>query len=185
MMRSCWIVGPFVCGVLALGCGGSETGPAKAPTASVSSATARAPLTPKQDQALEQAQEQVGGTGLGIDDAILRLCPEVRPPQFDFDSAKVKQQFRDALSGLATCMTRGNLQGKDVLLIGHADPRGEEDYNMALGGRRAESVRTALQSLGVEQRHLDVSSRGAQDAKGTDETTWSKDRRVDIKLKVN
>ena len=185
MMRSWWMVGLAVCGAIALGCGGSDKAPAKAPTAAIGSAKPRAPLTPSQDQALDQAHEQVGGTGLGIDDAILRLCPEVRPPQFDFDSSKVKQQFRDALTGLATCMTQGNLQGKSVLLIGHADPRGEEDYNMALGGRRADSVRTALQSLGVQPARLDMSSRGALDAKGTDEATWSKDRRVDIKLKVN
>jgi peptidoglycan-associated lipoprotein len=185
MTRSSLILGTFVSVLVALGCGGSDKPAVKAPTAAVGSSAARAPLTPKQDQALDQAHEQVGGTGLGIDDAILRLCPDVRPPQFDYDSSKVKQQFRDALTGLATCMTRGNLQGKEVLLIGHADPRGEEDYNMALGGRRAESVRSALQSLGVEQKRLDMSSRGALDAKGTDEPTWSKDRRVDIKLKMN
>jgi peptidoglycan-associated lipoprotein len=82
-------------------------------------------------------------------------------------------------------MNDGALKGRSLLMVGHADPRGEEDYNMALGGRRAESVRGAMESLGVDKGRMDVSSRGELEATGVDEESWAKDRRVDIKLKAN
>lgn len=143
------------------------------------------PLSAPQQSALDEAQEEVGATGLGIQDEILRLCPGVKPPRFSYDSAQVKQQFRNTLVALADCMKEGGIKGRDLLLVGHADPRGEEDYNMALGGRRAESVRGALHSLGVDKSRMDVSSRGELEATGSDTESWAKDRRVDIKLKVN
>ena len=142
-------------------------------------------MTAPQTQALDNAEKETGATGLGIEDEILRLCPNVKPPRFGYDSAAVKQEFRNTLVALAECMNDGALKGKELLLIGHADPRGEEDYNMALGGRRAESVRGALTSLGVAESRMDVSSRGELEATGTDEAGYAKDRRVDIKLKVN
>lgn len=61
-------------------------------------------------------------------------------------------------------------------------PRGEEDYNLALGGRRANSVRDAMRELGVASGRFQLTSRGDLDAKGTDEATWAEDRRVDVKL---
>jgi peptidoglycan-associated lipoprotein len=142
------------------------------------------PLSPVQESAVSDAQVETGATGLHIDDEILRLCPEVNPPRFDFDSSKVKTQFRDTMVDLARCMNNGPMRGRSVLLVGHADPRGEEDYNLSLGGRRAEAVRNALTSLGVQEVRVDVSSRGALDATGRNETTWAQDRRVDIRLKI-
>ena len=142
-------------------------------------------LSPTQQGAIDHAEQETGATGLGIDEEILQLCPAVRPPKFGYDSAKVKEEFRNTLVALADCMKEGGLKGRSLLMIGHADPRGEDDYNMALGGRRADSVRDAMQSLGVDRSRMDVSSRGELEATGTDEQGWAKDRRVDIKLKAN
>ncbi|HNS98600.1 MAG TPA: OmpA family protein [Polyangiaceae bacterium] len=142
-------------------------------------------VSPVQQAAIDDAEKETGGTGLGIDDEILRLCPAVRPPKFGYDSARVKDEFRNTLVALAQCMNDGALKGRSLLMVGHADPRGEEDYNMALGGRRAESVRGAMESLGVDKGRMDVSSRGELEATGVDEESWAKDRRVDIKLKAN
>lgn len=157
----------------------------KTPTAPVEETGPAEPLTAPQQAAIDDAQEETGGTGLGIQDEILKLCPAVRPPRFSYDSAQVQREFRNTMVALADCMKEGGLKGKELLLVGHADPRGEEDYNMSLGGRRAESVRTALNSLGVEKNRMDVSSRGELEATGTDTESWAKDRRVDIKLKVD
>jgi peptidoglycan-associated lipoprotein len=89
------------------------------------------------------------------------------------------------LDQLATCMMTGALKGKAVSLIGRADPRGTEEYNLSLGSRRSGSVSTYLEHLGVQQVQLAVTTRGALDATGTDEAGWSKDRRVDVLLKVD
>ena len=86
------------------------------------------------------------------------------------------------LEQLATCMTTGPLKGKNVRLIGRADPRGTEQYNLALGSRRASSVNDYLQHLGVAPAQLSQTTRGALDATGTDEGGWANDRRVDLDL---
>jgi peptidoglycan-associated lipoprotein len=80
-------------------------------------------------------------------------------------------------------MRTGPLQGKSVELIGRAYARGTEEYNLALGSKRAGSVDTYLESLGVNRSFLAQTSRGALDATGTDEAGWANDRRVDIMLK--
>lgn len=164
-----------------VGC--DDTPPKTANDAAQATPKASTQLSEPQRKAVDDAEKETGATGLGISDEILQLCPAVKPPRFATDSARVKIEFQDTLVALAECMNTGNLKGKTLLLVGHADPRGEDDYNLALGGRRAESVRSALGSLGVEQARLDVSSRGEVDATGTSEEGWSKDRRVDITIK--
>ena len=70
-----------------------------------------------------------------------------------------------------------------MLLTGHCDPRGEYEFNMALGAERAENVKVMLTSLGVSGAHVTTSSRGKLDATGTDERSWAKDRRVDVEIR--
>ena len=88
----------------------------------------------------------------------------------------------DVLAQIAKCVTTGPLAGRALELVGRADPRGESEYNMALGERRASSVREYLSRLGVDRAKLIESSRGKLDAMGTDENGWRRDRRVDILL---
>jgi peptidoglycan-associated lipoprotein len=67
-------------------------------------------------------------------------------------------------------------------LVGHADPRGEDEYNMVLGGRRADNIRSAIVAAGLDGAKVNSTSRGEMDASGTDEASWAEDRRVDIML---
>ena len=69
-----------------------------------------------------------------------------------------------------------------MLIVGHADPRGKPEYNVVLGGRRADNVGSAMMKAGPPEAQLQSSSRGELDATGTDEASWSADRRVDILL---
>jgi peptidoglycan-associated lipoprotein len=101
---------------------------------------------------------------------------------FPFDSATLETQDVAPLNALATCFSSGPLKGRAMRLVGHADPRGPDDYNIALGLRRADSVERYLDHRGVQRRYVDTSSRGATDATGTDEAGWAKDRRVDVML---
>ena len=66
-------------------------------------------------------------------------------------------------------------------LVGHADPRGDDNYNLALGGKRADSVKHVIVSRGMPATKVLTSSRGEMDATGNDESTWAKDRRVDVR----
>lgn len=164
------------------GCASSRT----ARPAGTEGATVRpvpATLTPEQSSAVATARNEAGS--LRFDDEILRLCPGVQGPRFDYDSHAVQTRFEDSLVRLAECMKRGALGDKQVLMVGHADPRGDDDYNLALGGRRADAVRQALSTLGVNSERIEISSRGEVDARGWDESTWAEDRRVDVKLRVD
>jgi peptidoglycan-associated lipoprotein len=103
-------------------------------------------------------------------------------PKFDFDSSLLSATDRSELDQLAQCMTTGPLAGKNVELVGRADPRGEAEYNMNLGATRASAVKVYLDKLGIAAARLDTTSRGALDATGHDEATWAVDRRVDLDL---
>jgi peptidoglycan-associated lipoprotein len=123
--------------------------------------------------------------GLHIADAIARACGLTRSessPKFEFDSAAIAAEDRELLVALAKCLSEGSLRGKSVALIGRADSRGEDEYNMTLGESRADSVRRYLHDLGVHPERLEATSRGEIDAIGSDEDGWAKDRRVDIEL---
>jgi peptidoglycan-associated lipoprotein len=113
----------------------------------------------------------------------LKRTASAAAPTFDYDKDQLTDDDHDVLQQLATCMLRGPLQGKAVELVGRADPRGTEEYNLALGSRRAGTVSQYLEALGVSNIYLSRTTRGALDATGTDEGGWAKDRRVDIVLK--
>ncbi len=104
-------------------------------------------------------------------------------PKFDFDESTLDVQDNAILAQIGDCVTKGPLAGRSLELVGRADPRGRESYNMALGDRRAETVRTFLVKAGVPALGLAITSRGEKDATGTDEPGWERDRRVDIVLR--
>jgi len=127
----------------------------------------------------------VESPGVHVSEEIARACnlpPVGTQASFDFDSAAIGEQDKDLLSAVARCLAEGPLKGRRVSLVGRADPRGEDEYNMALGGSRADSVRRFLNGLGVEDKRINATSRGEIDASGKDEEGWTKDRRVDIEL---
>lgn len=103
-------------------------------------------------------------------------------PKFDYDQETLTPGEKSVLEAIAKCLTTGPLKGRAVDLVGRADPRGETEYNMTLGAKRARSVHTFLGGLGVQGDKLHDTSRGELDAKGTDEEGWRKDRRVDVRL---
>jgi len=101
---------------------------------------------------------------------------------FEFDSDHVLDRDRRTLRALADCFVSGPLKGRKMSLVGHADPRGPEDYNLALAGRRADNVKVILVAETMAEGNVATTSRGAMDATGTDEGSWANDRRVDVSL---
>jgi len=97
---------------------------------------------------------------------------------FDFDSETLQPAARDVLQQNADCLRKRG--SKTVRLIGYTDPRGTEEYNLALGDRRAKSVGTYLKSLGSTIQSVSTTSMGEEMAKGTDEVSWAQDRKVEF-----
>lgn len=101
---------------------------------------------------------------------------------FGFDSAKLDGVDKSVLQRVAECFESGPLAGRSMRLIGHADPRGDTEYNLVLGGSRADNVKEYLENKGLHGNQIATTSRGELDAQGTEEASWAKDRRVDVKL---
>jgi outer membrane protein OmpA-like peptidoglycan-associated protein len=139
-------------------------------------------------KAAEPVRQDAVSPNLAVSDSIAKQCklsfdnvPDA--PKFQFDDVQLVQQDRDVLDRVATCLTSGPLKGHAVTLVGRADPRGTEEYNLALGTRRAHTVGTYLERLGVASRQVAESTRGSTQAYGTDEAGWLTDRRVDLDLR--
>lgn len=163
-----------VIATMASGCGSDPPPPPK--VAPAPTATAK-PTTPPP---ATNANRPVNVSG-----EIRQLCnlPEPKEaPKFEFDTADISGDDRTILNAVAKCMTDGPLKGKAIRLIGRADARGEQEYNMALGAKRAANVRDYMKGLGITDNRMQQTSRGELDAKGTDEETYRLDRRVDIEL---
>ncbi len=143
---------------------------------------------PEQPKPAEVTGDQQVSPNLAVSGDIATACglkvtETAANPKFDYNEADLTPDDRAVLDQIAACLTTGPLKGKAVSLIGRADPRGTEEYNLGLGSRRANSVGQYLGRLGVGKPQLAVSTRGALDATGTDEAGWKNDRRVDIQLK--
>jgi peptidoglycan-associated lipoprotein len=150
-------------------------------TPSASTAAPPPAVTISEGVKTSQGKDPAVNVSKDILDACSITIPD-RAPKFDFDSSNLSSAEKEILDLVAKCLTSGPLQGKSVKLIGRADPRGEQEYNMNLGENRATSVRKYLAGLGVADTRMGITSRGAIDATGTDEAGWLKDRRVDVTL---
>ncbi len=97
---------------------------------------------------------------------------------FDFDRSTLRPDAQQVLQEKAAWL----LKNPDVAVIieGHCDERGTNEYNLALGDRRAESARTFLIDLGIESSRLTPISYGEERPvdPGKNEEAWAKNRRV-------
>jgi peptidoglycan-associated lipoprotein len=104
---------------------------------------------------------------------------------FEYDSAALSSE------SIAILETHGNFLATNgevtVRLEGHTDERGSREYNIALGDRRAQSVRRVLLFQGASSDQIETVSYGEEEpaVAGHDEAAWSKNRRVELIYKVN
>jgi peptidoglycan-associated lipoprotein len=157
-------------------CGG-DTPPPKAAD------SAKAPAPASESRLPAQAPDSPTASAVRISDEIVKACGINEPDAyFAFDSANLRPEDSKVLQQIVTCFSTGPLKGRQLKVVGHADPRGGSDYNMTLGQSRADSVTMYLVKKGMDKSKAESSSRGAMDATGSDEPTWARDRRVDMML---
>ncbi len=96
---------------------------------------------------------------------------------FEYDRANVKASEADKVKKVAEFLKGNPLH--DLAVEGHCDERGTEEYNRALGERRALAVREALVSLGISGSRVTTTSFGEDQPSdpGHDDSAWSKNRR--------
>src|SRR6185369_12797034 len=101
------------------------------------------------------------------------------PVYFDFNEYTPSTEANAAIDRNGECLKK--TPNRNTTLVGHSDPRGTEEYNMALGDKRAQAVRDRLGRMGLNEKKLTTVSKGELEASGTDEAGWARDRRVEFK----
>jgi peptidoglycan-associated lipoprotein len=99
---------------------------------------------------------------------------------FEFDQATLTKNAEAKLSDVAGILVKH--PELKVRIGGNADERGSEQYNLALGQRRADAARKYLDNLGVKDEQITAISFGAEKPKATghDEDAWKQNRRDDV-----
>ncbi len=96
---------------------------------------------------------------------------------FEFDRAVLMRSDLTALETHAQVLR--NNRSRSVVLEGHCDERGTREYNLALGERRADAIRSFLTSAGVAASQIEMVSYGEErpEDPGHDESAWGRNRR--------
>ena len=103
---------------------------------------------------------------------------------FSYDSSEIPAEARAELDKIAKHLA--NAQAVKILIAGHCDERGTEEYNLALGENRAKAVRKYLSMMGVSPDRLDTISFGKAQpvAQGDSEEAYAQNRRAEFKPKM-
>ncbi len=145
-------------------------------------------------EGVQASAEGVINAGDAVADVTIKTTPggEVKaavsldaipPAHFAFDSTALQTDDMLRLFGIAQALKR--YEHFTVSIEGHCDSRGTEQYNEALGLRRAQAVRDYLEVLGVDRARIGVVSYGETRPLCPDETEpcWAKNRRASIVVK--
>ena len=102
---------------------------------------------------------------------------------FEFDSAKLSNEAQDILRKKAEWL-KENPRAR-IIIEGHCDERGTNEYNLALGDRRAYSSKRFLVDLGIDDSKLTTVSYGEERPidTGSDEDAWAQNRRAHFVIK--
>jgi peptidoglycan-associated lipoprotein len=99
---------------------------------------------------------------------------------YDFDAYNIKEEFQSLVEAHAKFLLEH--KNMKIRVEGNCDERGSREYNLALGQRRADSVKRALTLLGVPGKQIETVSFGSEKPKamGHDDDAWGENRRSDL-----
>jgi peptidoglycan-associated lipoprotein len=108
----------------------------------------------------------------------------IRDAFFDYNEAGLSADAQAALSASATWLKGDTGKGYSLLVEGHCDERGTEQYNLALGDKRANTVKEYLVTLGVDGSRIRTVSYGEERPfdPGHDDSAWQHNRRGHLVL---
>jgi len=128
------------------------------------------------DEDCPEDQDCVNGTCQRAAAPAAAQCP-LEPIYFGFDQYSLDDAARTTLQKNYDCLSSNK---RPVSVVGMTDPRGTVEYNIGLSDDRAQAVITYLARLGLDPQRMRKVPKGSQDARGSDESGWSKDRRVEF-----
>ena len=106
----------------------------------------------------------------------------LKPIYFEYNKSNIRPEYQPVLESISKWLVKKD--GSQLLVEGHCDERGTDEYNLALGERRALAVRRYLIALGVSSDRVHTISYGEEKpaVPGSDEAAWSKNRRAEFKV---
>ncbi|HMO50967.1 MAG TPA: peptidoglycan-associated lipoprotein Pal [Kiritimatiellia bacterium] len=115
-------------------------------------------------------------------DDLRAVASQFTPVYFEYDSSQIAGSERATLETIAQYLRSNPNVG--LIAEGHCDERGSNEYNLALGERRAQAVRAYLIGLGIAADRIKTVSYGEERpaAFGHDESAWRQNRRVEFSL---
>jgi peptidoglycan-associated lipoprotein len=138
----------------------------------------------------EQTSLQGAGSGQGLEEPLEteviveisegRTSEGLLPVYFDFDKSDIRSDQEGRMRINSDFMKEN--PAFTVRIEGNTDPRGSNEYNMALGERRALSAKKYMTNLGIDEARLDTISYGEERLLmfGNDELSWAQNRRADF-----
>jgi peptidoglycan-associated lipoprotein len=158
------LLGTFAVGALIVATGCQSTGNA------IQTTTNSSPATVESKSAALELQPAVAK-------------PELQTVYFEYNRWVLPDEARRALRSNAEHLQASSEPGV-VTVTGHCDERGSEEYNLALGERRAETVKRYLVDLGVPASRVRTLSfgEGRPAVPGEGEVVWSRNRRAELSL---
>ena len=101
---------------------------------------------------------------------------------FEYDADELRDDAREALEAKIAILNVN--PGLRIRIAGHCDERGSDEYNIALGRRRAEAAKRYLTDRGIDASRIETSSFGRERpaVPGTTEDAWSKNRRDEFEI---
>jgi peptidoglycan-associated lipoprotein len=172
---------------LALGACKSTTKDVKAPEPPPPPAQESEPAAPATvEQPTDFVQEEPSSEALPDDaEELNRMAQEkgwIRDAFYEYDSSSLTEEARAALQASSTWLKANTQYG--IIVEGHCDERGTEQYNLALGDRRAYAAKEYLVSLGIAAARIKTQSFGEERPfdSGTTEGAYAKNRRAHLVL---
>jgi peptidoglycan-associated lipoprotein len=104
------------------------------------------------------------------------------PIYFEFDAAELNGDARMTLDAKAPVLQAN--PGLRIRISGHTDSRGSDEYNLALGQRRAAATKAYLVQLGVDASRIEIVSMGEEQPAVTseDDGAWAQNRRAEFEI---
>lgn len=184
----------FLCGmvlislVLSPACRTTKKQPPKTETVATTTTQAPPPVatTVPTDTDFVKPEPEVRAETLPADiEELNRLAQSrgfIRDAFFGYDEAGLSSEAQEALAQSANWLKQNTQY--NLLIEGHCDERGTEQYNLALGDRRAHTAREYLVTLGVDTGRIRTVSYGEERPfnDGHDESSWAQNRRAHLVL---
>jgi peptidoglycan-associated lipoprotein len=165
----------------AVACGGKSAPEEPAPQPEPAAEPAPAPA-PADDSAERERLEKERLAREAAEKARAVTADLAAMINFDYDQAVVRQADQATLDRKAAIMAAN--PGLKIRIAGHADERGSDEYNLALGNRRAAAAKRYLENKGVDASRIDVVSYGEERPlnPGNDETAYAQNRRDEFEV---